>query len=264
VPAIDDPSVSLPPPEVPLTKAPLVRVIAQVRFPLVVSVEQRNFIAPFQEAIRGAYPVLRQEKTQGFLMTPAGPAAVAPQAAWRFADMDGQWRVSLSPDFLALETSAYTSRSDFVRRLKDVVAALGEHVAPKLVDRLGVRFIDRVSGAAVDDIAKLFRPEVRGIVGTASAGHAQQTLTESLFSIGSALLLARWGLMPPGQTVDPAAIEQSGERSWILDFDMFSTAPFPFATDRIIENARHFAERIYCFFRWAVTDDFLRRYGGNT
>jgi uncharacterized protein (TIGR04255 family) len=264
VAAIDDPLVSPPPLEVPLCNAPLVRVIAQVRFPLVVSVGQRDFVAPFQEAIRSAYPVLRQEKTQGFLMTPAGPAPVEPQAAWRFTDMDGRWRVSLSPDFLALETTAYTSRTDFVRRLKDVVTALDQHIAPKLVDRLGIRFIDRVSGAAVDDIAKLVRPEVRGIAGTSSAGHAQQTLTESLFSTEGALLVARWGLLPPGQTVDPAAIEQSSERSWILDFDMFSAAPFPFSTDRIINTTTQFSERIYCFFRWAVTDDFLRRYGGNT
>jgi hypothetical protein len=35
---IDDPLVAPPPTEVPLTNTPLVRVIAQVRFPLVVAV----------------------------------------------------------------------------------------------------------------------------------------------------------------------------------------------------------------------------------
>src|SRR5580658_5911796 len=65
--AMDDPLVAPPPQEVPLAHAPLVRVIAQVRFPLVVAVEQRDFIAPFQETIRARYPVLRQEQTQGFV-----------------------------------------------------------------------------------------------------------------------------------------------------------------------------------------------------
>src|SRR5262249_53345171 len=117
--AIDeDPLVAPPPAEVPLANAPLVRVIAQVRFPLVVAVEQREFIAPFQEAVRAKYPVLRQEQTQGVLLSPAGVASVPAQTAWRFSDIEGHWRVSLTPDFLALETTSYTSRSDFLSRLR--------------------------------------------------------------------------------------------------------------------------------------------------
>jgi uncharacterized protein (TIGR04255 family) len=253
------------PPEVPLRNAPLVRVIAQVRFPLVASIEKRDFIAPFQEAIRRTYPVLRQEQTQGFVMTSTGPAPFAQQAAaWRFTGADEQWRVSLSPDFLALETTAYTSRTDFVGRLKDVVTALEQHIGPTLVDRLGIRFIDRVAGPAMNDIRKLIQPEVLGIAGTLSSGHVQHTLTESLFSASDALLLARWGYLPPGKTVDPSAIENSSEPSWILDLDMFSAAHFPFAVDGIVDKARQFAERIYCVFRWAMTDEFLKLYGGNS
>ena len=30
----------------------------------------------------------------------------------------------------------------------------------------------------------------------------------------------------------------------------------------LAKSAQRFAERIYTIFRWAVTDDFLRRYGG--
>ena len=47
-----DPLVAPLPAEVPLNHAPLVRVIAQLRFPEILSVEQRDFVAPFQEAIR--------------------------------------------------------------------------------------------------------------------------------------------------------------------------------------------------------------------
>src|SRR5688572_5094174 len=102
------------PKEVPLPNAPLVRVIAQVRFPLVVAIEQREFMAPFQEAIRARYPVLRQEQMQGVLLGPPGVAAQTPQVAWRFMDETHDWRISLAPDFLALETRAYTNRADFI------------------------------------------------------------------------------------------------------------------------------------------------------
>jgi uncharacterized protein (TIGR04255 family) len=260
--AIVDPLVAPPPAEVPLRDAPLVRVIAQVRFPEILALEQRDFVAPFQEALRPTYPVLRQEQTQGLLLGPAGLAPAKPQIAWRFGDLDGHWRVSLTPEFLALETTKYGSRSDFFGRLRAVVEALDEHVEPKLIDRLGVRYINRITGAAVDDIAGLVRDEVRGISGTVAATHAAHALSESMFELPDARILARWGRLPPGATVDPAAIEPAKEKSWILDLDMFSASAMPFAVDRVVADAQRFAERLYTIFRWAVTDDFLRRYGG--
>jgi len=260
--AMVDPLVAPPPAEVPLERAPLVRVIAQVRFPEVLSVEQRDFVAPFQEAVRARYPVLRQEHTQGILVGPGGVAPAKPQIAWRFGDTDGHWRVSLTPEFLALETTRYVSRSDFFGRLRVVTEALGEHVEPGQVDRLGVRYIDRITGAAVDDLATLVRPEVRGIAGTVAATHAAHALSESMFELSDARVLARWGRLPPGATVDPAAIEPSEEKSWILDLDMFSAGPMPFVVDRVVAEAERYAQRVYTIFRWAVTKEFLIRYGG--
>lgn len=257
-----DPLVAPSPAEIPLKDAPLVRVIAQLRFPEILSVEQRDFVAPFQEAIRVKFPVLRQEQTQGIVLGSTGVASVKPQIAWRFSDTDGNWRVSLTPEFLALETTKYVSRSDFFGRLKVVAEALAEHIEPGQLDRLGVRYIDRITGDAVDDIAALVRPEVRGITGTIAAAHATHAIAESMFELPDARVLARWGCLPPGATVDPAAIEPAKEKSWILDLDMFSTAPTPFVVDRVVAQAQRYAERIYTLFRWAVTEEFLVRYGG--
>jgi uncharacterized protein (TIGR04255 family) len=143
-----------------------------------------------------------------------------------------------------------------------VVEALDEHFDPRLLDRFGVRYIDRIIGAAVDNIASLVRAEVRGITGTAAAAHVTHAFSESMFELSDARVLARWGLLPAGATSDPTAVEPIQERSWILDLDMFSTGSEPFNTDRVLANAQRYAERIYTIFRWAVTDDFLRHYGG--
>lgn len=257
-----DPLVAPPPAEIPLKDAPLVRVIAQLRFPEILAIEQRDFVAPFQQAIRSTYPVLRQEQTQGILLGPGALTSAKPQIAWRFSDTAGHWRVSLTPEFLALETTKYSSREDFFGRLKVLAGALDEYMEPGQIDRLGVRYIDRITGDAVDDIARLVRPEVRGITGTVAATHAAHALSESVFELPDARVLARWGCLPPDATVDPAAIEPAKEKSWILDLDMFSAASMPFAIDRVVAEAQRYAERIYTIFRWAVTDDFLLRYGG--
>lgn len=238
-------------------------MIAQVRFPSILAVETRDFVAPFQEAIRADYPVLRQEQAQNLILGPGILAPGRPETVWRFAGIDGHWRVSLSPDFLALETTRYGRRSDFFERLGTVVQALEAHLEPKQVDRIGVRYIDRLDGSALHDLTRLVRPEVAGILGAPVAGNMVHSVTESRFQVGKDQMVARWGSLPPGSTVDPAAIEASGEQSWILDVDMSSSSPAPFAAQQITADAKRFAERIYAFFRWAVTDEFLRRFGGS-
>ena len=260
-----NPLVASPPSEIPLRNAPLVRVIAQVRFPLIASIDKRGFIAAFQEGLRDTYPVLRQETIQGLVVGSQGVAASQPQVVWRFNDVDGKWRISLAPDFIALETTSYSSRSNFLERLQVALSALNEHIGPKIVDRLGLRYIDRIIVQDIDDIAQLVRPEVIGILATPMAASAQQSLGESLFTVPDtqARLLARWGKIPSKHTVDPAAIEPVEEPSWILDLDMFSIGPRPFETEDLVAEARTYAERIYTLFRWAVKDEFLRRYGGD-
>jgi uncharacterized protein (TIGR04255 family) len=261
----NNPLVAAPPKEIPLRNAPLVRVIAQVRFPVIVSIEKREFIAPFQEALRGTYPALRPEKIRGFVVGPQEVAPVQSQVVWRFNDGHENWRVSLAPDFIALETTSYSSRSDFLERLQVALTALNEHIGPKIVDRLGLRYIDRVIEQDVDDITELVRSEVISILATPMAAYAQQSLSESLFAVPNTIaqLRARWGRVPPHGTVDPSAIEPVENPSWILDLDMFSVRSRPFDTEELVAEARIYAERIYTLFRWAVRDEFLRLYGGD-
>lgn len=259
-----DPLSAVLPAEVPLPRAPLVRVVAQIRFPSVLSIEKRDFVAPFQEAIRARYPNLRAEQTRGVLLGPQGPVSTSPAVIWRFSSLSDNWRVSLATDFAAIETTSYESRNDLLERLEQVIQALEAHVGPKTVDRLGVRYIDRITGEAVDGIGRLVRSEVLGVIGTATAQYASTALSEALFSLPGqpTQMRARWGLLPPGGTVDPAAIEPIEQPSWILDLDIFSSKPVPFEPATIMSNARIYAERSYCFFRWVVTDEFLRFFGG--
>lgn len=265
VSANENPLTGPSPAEVPLPEAPLVRVIAQVRFPLVASVEKQDFIAPFQEAIRDEYPVLRPEQTRSVILGPkGGPVEMRSNVMWRFHDAGSVWRVTLTTDFLALETTRYTSRDDFFDRLRRVLEALVEHIDPNVIDRLGIRYIDRVTGKNLKELSQLVRPEVCGVLSTPLASHAIHSISETLFSLpeDAGQVMGRWGLVPAHGTIDPAAVDPIDEPSWLLDIDAFQAESREFDVGAVLQQTRTFAERIYSVFRWAVTDEFLRRYGG--
>jgi uncharacterized protein (TIGR04255 family) len=259
-----NPFTDAAPAEVPLANAPLVRVIVQARFPLIASVERREFIAPFQEAIRKRYPVLRLEQSTNLIFGPQG-AVQSRSSTWRFHDATDEWRVSLAPDFVAVEALRYSSRKDFLERFSEVLLALRAHVDPQLVDRLGVRYVDRVTGPPLQRLRELVRPELMGALGTDLAEHIQHSITESVFLLpgSDGVVRTRWGWVPPGATVDAGAISPVDESSWILDVDAFRDEPRPLEPDQVVADAAMLATRIYSFFRWAVTPSFLATYGGN-
>lgn len=260
-----NPMISEPPSEVPLPNAPLVRVLAQLRFSEILSIEKREFVAPFQEALREQYPMLKHEKTQNIIMGPKGPSVSASASGvWRFSDLESGWRVSLSPDFVALETSSYTSRDDFIARLSDVLEMLAETIGPKVIERLGVRYIDRVESPHFEKVRSLIREPILGVGSTQLWEELRHSISESVFGIAetNAALKARWGVLPAQATIDPAVFEPIDSPSWLLDLDAFRQEQRVFDPEELSAEARRYAERIYSFFRWAVTDEFLKAYGG--
>ena len=107
-----------------------------------------------------------------------------------------------------------------------------------------------------------------GILGSPLSARAQHAVSENVFILpgNAGRITARWGLLAPRSTIDPGALDAIDEPSWILDtdaFQSFQTGSRRLDVDSVVEQARGFAERIYGIFRWAVTNEFLRRYGGN-
>ncbi len=265
----DDPFTGPAPKEVPLPNTPLAWVVAQVRFSSILSVERPDFVAPFQEDIRAIYPIARSEKTQPRVI--AEPQQVSfneSKVVWHFGDAEDKWRVSIASDFLTLTTRAYESRQDFIDRLQSVLERFDKHIirsTPPFVYRLGLRYVDHITGDAFKKLPTLIRPEVAGIMGTLAATRVEEHLSQTLFELPDnqhEKIQARWGQLPAGTTFDPNIIEPEDAPSWILDTDVFSAAQRSFDSNQLIGGVRRYAESIYKFFRWVVTDEFLRHYGG--
>ncbi len=258
--SVTDPFGDEPVPEVPLPKTPLIKVLAQIRFPAVLRIKQDDFIAPFQEALRARYPILRQEMETGFQLGPDGMTPVS-NRTWRFKDKEGAWQVSLASDFVALDTSAYTSRKDFIERIREVMTALDDLISLAVVDRIGIRYVDRLEGELLRNLSKNVRTEVLGLANLAATLEEGVTVGHSVtdnrvFLADDTQLVSRWGYLHPGVSYDPS-VEASDNPSWILDMDMATTETTDFDLDGVVDRCRLYSDRLYRFFRWAVTDDLL-------
>ncbi|WP_446830460.1 TIGR04255 family protein [Candidatus Foliamicus sp.] len=266
------PLVDMSPAEVRLPNAPLARVIAQVRFPPILSIqkEKPDSVADFQEALRIDYPHLHRDEIH-YIKVGTGKPNISEPVIWRLADQSEapKWRVSLGTNFIALETWRYSSRDDFLRRLRRVLAVVEECFDPAEAQRLGLRYIDRLQGEAVSSIGELIQPSVLGILwpeGEASNALREATahmVTQAQFVAQQGeIIQGRWGTLPPGATHDPDALQPIQEPSWVLDLDMFSQKPLPFNSGELVGKAEGFARQIYSVFRLMVTEEFLMHFGG--
>ena len=232
------------------------RVIAQIRFPTILAICKRERVADFHESVRGTYPYLQEETHSD-------------STIWRFADSDlnPKWRISLCTDFLSLDTAVYGGQDEFLDRLEPVVAGVQDVFSPHETKRIGLRYIDRLKGEALDRISELIRPEILGILQPASspfAKLAESTLhaaTEARFQAEEGFIRCWWGKLPAHAAYDP--LEPVNSPSWLLDLDMSATNLKTFDTQGLIGIAKGFSEQIYSLFRIVVTDEFLKFYGGN-
>lgn len=249
--------------EILLSDPPLELVIAQLRFPRILSIDDETFVAPFQERIRPAYPVLSREDQAEVLIGPQGAATGPRGVIWRFATEPLAWEVSLSKDFVALSTKRhYVDRDAFIERLIEIVGAVSTTIQPKVCNRVGVRYVDRIN--EITKIKRLVRKEVLGVsemaLGSDDVERAY-AISDLLYEVSSdSALHARWGRIPSGLTFDPA-IEPVENDSWVLDLDQFTRSPLEWHADLIAARARNFCDVIYRYFRWIVTDSFLKNYG---
>lgn len=254
--------------EIPLPSAPLVAVVAQIRFPPIVSIAREDFIGAFQERIRENYPVLRKERQVNVILTPDGASSGDGNGTvWRFLDrpVDPGWTVSLASSFVALDTSEYRNRFGFLERLREILEALSATIRPATHDRVGIRYVDRVLLDEIyGDLSDLVRREVVGVATVAPGGGADlsYSLSDTEFRLGDATLHGRWGRVPPGAQLDPLHGTSTDSPSWLLDLDMYDNGAGEFDVHRLMATLERFAEVIYRFFRWAVRPRLLRHYGG--
>ncbi|MGW4299990.1 TIGR04255 family protein [Streptomyces sp. NPDC004646] len=254
----------LPAIEVPLAKAPLTRVLAQIRFPSVPELMLPDGQYRFSQSLRSLYPIGRQQAGINLVIGPQGVTQQPSQnMLWQLQSKDADWQVSFSDGFVALETSAYVSRADFCSRLEVVLAALCEVSEPVMCDRIGVRYINQISDVDIlQDLDKYLNPHALGSWGLSRGSeraHLVQSVSESLFTYDADRMLLRSGLIPGGGSAEPT-VPVLNVNSWLLDLDSFADIAEEFSAAYVVERVRSLADAAYRGFKALVSEEFLSYY----
>jgi uncharacterized protein (TIGR04255 family) len=230
---------------------------------VIASIATPGFIAPFQEWLRSEYPIMRQEQQMAVVFGLQGPAPQANGFVWRLQQAEPGWSIVLGSDSLAIETANYTSRADFMARWKDALTALESVANPTVYERLGVRYVNRLTGVnATEDLQALVRDEIIGALAIELPERSaiESSATQIHFRLGDLQLQVRWGRVPEGALMVPG-ITPIPEVSFQLDIDVYSEGMRPFSAEGIASSSISAADHAYRFFRWAVSDEFLSRFG---
>lgn len=273
MPTFDDagPFSDVPIDDVRLANAPLVRVLAQMRFPGPLAVLLgEDPVARFAGAFADeGYPLIERGQQVSLEISAQGVKTLPGGSLWTLWSADRRWQVSLTPEFVTVSTGSYTHRDDFLERVVRVVDVLSAALPVPGVSRVGYRYINRIPGLSQEEIRPLVREALdAGFAVPEGSAHLYGSVSETTFSFDSTDsptgvrdgLLARWGHLQPGFVLDPS-VPPVELASWVLDIDAFRHAEIEFDHDAVAEQVRDMSVRAYRFFRWAVTSAFLDRFG---
>lgn len=247
--------------EVQLKTNPLVVVVCQVSFESVLAINDQSELSKFQKMISDKYPVFKSELADVHTFDILKKTLTSnPQTISKFLDKEENWRVTLSKEAISLEAFSYISRSDFKDRFQAILLAFEKVFQPKLINRIGVRYVNRLTEAALKKVETLVNPSLLTVYKSELIKYLNSNISEAFFTFENRNLLARWGLLPAHSTIDPNMVKPIPDTSWILDIDSSNSNRIEWSSKHIIDEIKALKELNYGFFRWSTTQNFLDHY----
>jgi uncharacterized protein (TIGR04255 family) len=250
----------------PLARTPLAVVVFQVRFEQSLSVGDGETGLLFHEDLGGRdgyYPVVETQQIVGTQLQ-IGPQGISPFASnippsrgFRMKSADGEWTVALMPDFIAVETTAYTSwKYGFKDRIKPVLEAAAKRVNPRIEERVGLRYVNRITEAGIEtpsEFSEIISKSLLGPVADEFWGCGITATQQQLeFEIDSDIR----GILRHGTLSKPTGVGVDG---YLLDIDLFRQQPRSFSVDGIAQVANELNAAATGLFKASISPAFLKR-----
>lgn len=225
---------------VPLSHQPLVLVLCHVRISPVRKMS--DYIPAIQEEFRrNDFPLERAGKIRLLTITPAGVLATE-QESWEYRTKDEQWSVTVLPDSVVLQTTAYERFEGFAERLERAVRTVLDKTEQSqfgLVQRVGLRYIDLVKPREGEDYRLYLRPGFHGVADEVFRARSHRLHVESVghTSVGDTegTMIVRVVQNDQGFDLPPDLVggapthesrAQAGELVTLVDMDEFIEGKF--------------------------------------
>jgi uncharacterized protein (TIGR04255 family) len=232
--------------------APLVAVIAQVRFPPILSLLTPAGATGFQTLLRNDYPEFKVDQQANVAVSERLVNVERRAPIFRLRSEDDRWTVSLAADFVALETATYRDFGDFLTRLSKVLDATCRTLRPARSVRVGLRKVNEIQKATTNvSWRTMINPELLGVVDEPTLpATLSLALSELHFEDGTNTLVVRHGLHPERADV------------YLLDQDYSTDAPYDLYPDGDMATLlQHFSDGMTSLFHWALQREFKSTLG---
>jgi len=250
-----------PLPRIQFARNPLKIVVAQLRIDTDFRLEQPDVLAVIQDRLRETYPVAsRVQQPQFSIQFGVRPDAEPTirqgleQAPVRFVTEDGGWAVTLAPDVITLETTAYEGWDPFRDRFAELLDAVLAVVSVSNARRLGIRFVNELTNPEARTIADWRRFLDPELLGTAASPRFEGRVTRAveqltLVNKDDAMTLRH------SYTQNPEGAEPSS--IYLLDIDAFSSKVFEAERDAVLSRLERFHQAAWTLFRGSLTDEMV-------
>jgi uncharacterized protein (TIGR04255 family) len=252
--------------EAPLARSPIVSVVWQLRFEEHPALAAPETVLRLQDLLGGpdefAIALLPKIQLSFQAAGPAAesmpmPAAGAAGGGWRLSAMVGSWHLRADWASLAIETTRYgTWGGDFLPRLQRVLDALKEVGNPVLESRLGLRYINVLTGGAVGKPPMSAAGELGGLVapwllGPLNESHLQDSVQVSqgrvVLSLEHANAIINHGVIST----------ETHELGYLIDIDAFREGGRAFRVDDIMTQTDTLHAAALGLFQLSLTPEAL-------
>jgi uncharacterized protein (TIGR04255 family) len=249
----------------PLSKPPVYFTVAQVRFNALLKLA--DYLPNIQEQLRLAgFPDFATSKTVVLqVIVQDGQPTPVPVAHERFhfGTVDKSHSFLLDSESLILQSTDYGHFESFSEMLMLGLSILHHVVKLDYTERIGLRYLDRVTPEGNDDLVMYLAPEVMGL-SRKLPGQALHAYSETLNRVDDVLLRSRVviqdgglsfppDLVPGGMVVNRRFAEYVGVHA-ILDNDGAVEGREVFAVESVAKRLKAIHDVIGLAFKAAATE----------
>lgn len=231
-------------------------VIFQARFPEIVKISNEE-PASFQDIIRKkGFPETKIESTD----LPTGipeplRKAFADDKTYWFLSEEGDWKIVLAKDFIALSCINYKNYKEFQRYLTTALETFHREYEPTYFNRIGLRYKNMVNAQVLSNCK-----DIRDFIPPHIAPELKESLCDEIVGFEKSIQFKdEVCISNVRHTMGPMSgafgkYNLNNENSYMIDIDCFTKEKNREVND-VIEASRRFnSDYVRNIFHWSITD----------